>query len=300
MAGCGDDLAEGYAMTRVSHRKFMKLGLLGVLGSAFAGGAAYAYAHNVEPDMIEMKPVALRLPRLHPAFDGYKLAQFSDIHLGTGMTAERLMRIVQMINAVEPDAVAITGDFVTDGDVAPFAEVLINTLGQLRPKDVAVAVLGNHDHWTCANEVRAVIRQCGLFDISNDVLTIHREEAVFHLAGVDDHCWRRDRLDLVLRKLPEQGTAVLLAHEPDFAKISAPTGRFDLQISGHTHGGQVVLPFINRPLIVPRYGRKYPLGQYQVEKMIQYTNRGVGMIPPAVRFNCRPEITLFTLRTTTV
>ncbi|MBZ0286049.1 MAG: metallophosphoesterase, partial [Anaerolineae bacterium] len=87
-----------------------------------------------------------------------------------------------------------------------------------------------------------------------------------------------------------------LAHEPDYADISAATGRFDLQISGHSHGGQVVIPFIGPP-VVPPYSKKYPLGRYQVGTMIQYTNRGVGMISPAVRFNCRPEITVFTLRT---
>jgi uncharacterized protein len=90
----------------------------------------------------------------------------------------------------------------------------------------------------------------------------------------------------------------LLAHEPDYADISAATGRFDLQISGHSHGGQVIIPFIG-PLVVPAYGEKYPLGQYQVGNMIQYTNRGVGTINPAVRFNCRPEITIFTLRAPT-
>ena len=103
-----------------------------------------------------------------------------------------------------------------------------------------------------------------------------------------------DRLDEVLAQLPADGAAMLLCHEPDFADISAATGRFDLQISGHTHGGQIVLPFIG-PIHTPRYGHKYSLGMYQVGDMIQYTNRGVGMARLPVRFNCRPEITVFTL-----
>ncbi len=105
---------------------------------------------------------------------------------------------------------------------------------------------------------------------------------------------RKDRLDLVLEKLPEDSPAILLAHEPDFAEKSARTGRFALQISGHTHGGQVRLPWIGAP-ILPRNGHKYPSGFYRVGEMIQYTNRGIGLGGKALRYHCRPEITVFVL-----
>jgi predicted MPP superfamily phosphohydrolase len=85
-----------------------------------------------------------------------------------------------------------------------------------------------------------------------------------------------------------------MAHEPDFADERAETGRFDLQISGHSHGGQVDLPFIGAP-VLPLWAHKYSRGLYQVRNMYQYTNVGVGMTPPYIRFNCRPEITVFTL-----
>ncbi len=85
-----------------------------------------------------------------------------------------------------------------------------------------------------------------------------------------------------------------MAHEPDYADTSAATGRFDLQLSGHSHGGQVIIPFLE-PVVLPDYARQYPVGRYQVGAMVQYTNRGLGMISPHVRFNCRPEIALFTL-----
>jgi len=109
---------------------------------------------------------------------------------------------------------------------------------------------------------------------------------MLHVAGVDDVWERQDRLDLVLKATPEAGAAILLAHEPDFADVSAATRRFDLQISGHSHGGQVIIPLRGPPLL-PRYAKKYPMGLCQVGSMMQYTNRGVGMVPPRVRFNCR-------------
>ncbi|MEO8606899.1 MAG: metallophosphoesterase [Chloroflexota bacterium] len=279
----------------ISRRKFLKISLASAVGTAVAGISGFGYAHDVEPDMFEVVSLELTLPRLHPAFDGYKLVQFSDIHLGTGMTPERLVRVVALVNAQEPDSIAITGDFVTHGPMEILESPLIETLKNLTAKDARVAILGNHDHWTDPDAVRRVIVQSGLTDLSNSVYTLQRGDAVLHLAGVDDYWERKDRMDDVLALLPENGAAILLAHEPDYADISVATGRFDLQISGHSHGGQVILPFIG-PLVVPQYSKKYPLGRYQVGNMIQYTNRGVGTINPAVRFNCRPEITVFTLR----
>jgi predicted MPP superfamily phosphohydrolase len=116
-----------------------------------------------------------------------------------------------------------------------------------------------------------------------------------HIAGVDDVLENLADLKGVLRQLPEEGEAILLAHEPDFADISARSGRFSLQISGHTHGGQVVLPFIGPPILPPR-GRKYPSGRYQINGMVQYTNRGVGTTTIEIRWNCPPEITVFNLQ----
>jgi predicted MPP superfamily phosphohydrolase len=102
------------------------------------------------------------------------------------------------------------------------------------------------------------------------------------------------RLDELLDQLKDNSAAILMAHEPDFADVSAQANRFDLQVSGHSHGGQIVFPFIGPP-ILPHLGQKYPSGLYQVGSMLQYTNRGVGMARLPVRFNCPPEITIFHL-----
>ncbi len=281
---------------RLSRRKFLKLGLTALVGAPIMIVAGYAYARDIEPQWIEVVNKELRLPRLHPAFDGYRLVQISDIHMGTGMTAEHLQYIAELVNAQQPDAIAITGDFVTHGDMTPLNSALISGLSQLKARDGVFAVLGNHDHWTGPAEVRRILQVSSITELCNTVFTLERNGARLHLCGVDDYWERKSRFEEVLAALPEDGAAILLAHEPDFADISAPTGRFDLQISGHSHGGQFIIPLLNRPPIVPRYSKKYPLGQYQVGSMIQYTNRGLGTILPALRFNCRPEITVFTLQ----
>jgi hypothetical protein len=171
---------------------------------------------------------------------------------------------------------------------------MITALRKLNPKDASVAVLGNHDHWMGAENVRQMLRESGVIELANDVYTLERNGASLYIAGVDDVMAFQDRLGDVLEKLPENGPAILLAHEPDFADISSKTGRFNLQISGHSHGGQIVLPGIGPVIRGPLFLR-YPIGKYQVGDMIQYTNRGVGTHVFRLRINCPPEITVFTL-----
>lgn len=286
-------------MPPISRRRFLKISLASAVGTALAGVGSFAYAHDFETTNVEVVPLELRLPRLAAAFDGYRLVQISDIHMGTGMTAQHLARIVEMVNAEQPDAIAITGDYVTHGDIQPLLPQLTEALSKLRAKDGTFAILGNHDHWTDPTAIRGMLADSGMTELSNMVHTLRRGEAVLQLAGVDDYWENKADIEAVMAQLTGNDCAVLLAHEPDYADVSAATGRFDLQISGHSHGGQVRLPIINRPIILPSFSHKYPVGQYQIGSMIQYTNRGVGTNLPAVRFNCRPEITVYSLRSAT-
>jgi predicted MPP superfamily phosphohydrolase len=141
-------------------------------------------------------------------------------------------------------------------------------------------------------QIRKILRDLNIQELNNRLVSLSRGKARLHIAGLDDIWNGVPRMREVLSALPEAGAAVLLAHEPDYADFSVKTGRFDLQLSGHSHGGQVVLPLVGPPLL-PEWGRKYPAGLYQVGNMFQYTNRGLGMTNPYMRLNCRPEITFF-------
>jgi predicted MPP superfamily phosphohydrolase len=199
-----------------------------------------------------------------------------------------------MINREEPDLVAITGDFVTY-DPDEFEEDLVGALQKLEPRDSSVAILGNHDHWTDPVLIRRILHQSNVIDLSNRVLTLRRGEDSLHIAGVDDTMEKLDDLDFVLEQTPEEGAAILLAHEPDFARKSASSGRFDLQLSGHSHGGQIVLPLVGPP-VLPPLGRKYPKGFYKIKDMHLYTNRGIGTTSIRLRINCPPEIAVLALQ----
>jgi uncharacterized protein len=280
----------------VNERGIYRRVLLGAaLGVLLLGGLVYV--RRVEPEDVEVVPVSLVLPRLDAVFDGYRIAQISDIHADGWMTPGRVLSLVNLVNAEASDLVAITGDFATYSrfrSLIRYASRLVGPLRRLQATDGVVAVLGNHDHKTDARTVRRVLAASGVIELHNAVLTLLRGGESLYLCGVDDLKEGAPRLDRALEGLSEEGAAVLLAHEPDFADESAATGRFDLQLSGHSHGGQVGVPLLRYPFL-PKLSRKYPTGLYRVGDMFLYTNRGLGA-HPRFRFNCRPEITVFTLR----
>ncbi|HKY54791.1 MAG TPA: metallophosphoesterase [Anaerolineales bacterium] len=282
----------------LTRRDFLKLIKAGAINLALLALGSIGYGFLVEPNWLKIESVRLKLRRLTPAFDGIQIAQISDIHMGGWMNAERLQYVADTLLAQEPDLLLLTGDFLTGNSFVDhhqqYLEDLIAILAPLAKSIPSFAILGNHDYWTDAEAVREMLKASGITELTNAVFTLTRGDERLHLCGVDDILEGDVRLDDVVHQLRDASAAILMAHEPDFADTSAATGRFDLQVSGHSHGGQVVIPFYGAP-ILPYLGQKYPSGLYQIRNMFQYTNRGVGMIDPYVRFNCPPEITLFTL-----
>lgn len=241
--------------------------------------------------------VTINLPikGLPQEFDGYRIVHITDIHIGQWITPERLLGVVELVNEQEPDAVALTGDFVSYL-LDPYTDFLQQYLSLLRPKDLTFAVLGNHDHWADAERISDALHAAGVIELKNQTYSISRGLSKLYFAGVDDVMVGKDRLDMVLGKLQANQPAVLLAHEPDFAVKSAATNHFFLQLSGHSHGGQIVIPGFG-PLIRGPYFYKYPRGKYQVGDMILYTNSGIGTNTIWTRWNCPPEVAVITLAT---
>lgn len=277
---------------RLSRRDFLKLYAQLIVGL----GAGSLYATLLEPNWIEVTQHELKLRRLPAAFSGFRLAHIADLHFGGWMTLERFRPVLDLLYAQNPDAIAITGDFVLRSWDAAFhgLESVKDSFRALAQRIPTFAVLGNHDHWTDAGMVRRFLQETGIRELRNDVFAFEKAGERLYLCGVDDIWEKKNRLEAVTSQLSIQDCAILMAHEPDFADQSAATGYFELQLSGHSHGGQVTVPFMKPPML-PWLGEKYHTGLYQVGEMRQYTTRGLGMIDPPIRFNCRPEITMFTL-----
>lgn len=285
--------------TGITRRDFLR-GTATLAGVAAAGCGAYSLF--IEPREISAERVDVRLRRLPEAFDGFRIAQISDIHWGPYMGRRGLEAAVRAAMTFHPDAVALTGDFVSHPlgrrngpQGARHAEPCAEVLRQLAPVP-AFAVLGNHDHWNSAAIVAGAFNDAGLQVLRNHAIPLERGTARLWIAGMDDAWERAADLPGTLQRVPAGEATVLLAHEPDVADYVA---RFpvDLQLSGHSHGGQVRIPGIG-PIILPWMAQKYPEGLNRVGNLQVYTNRGIGVIAPPVRFNCPPEVTLITLRST--
>lgn len=253
------------------------------------------HAEDFDPKAFDTVTLTVNIRGLDPAFDGYRVAVIADLHLGQWLTPARLAGVVGLVNALAPDLIAIPGDLVSY-ELERYAAPLAENLRALKAKDGVVVSLGNHDHWAGAGRVRKVLQQAGVTDLANDAVPIRKGKAELWVSGVDSLKVHADRLEEVLPKLPPTSTpGILLVHEPDFADVAAASGKFALQLSGHSHGGQIVLPFLGVP-IRGNHFKKYYSGTYQVKDMVLHVNRGLGANLIWLRWNCRPEITLITLR----
>jgi len=257
----------------------------------------------LEPNQPILTTMEVVLPRLPVVFDGFTIAQLSDFHYDP-LSAVPLRAAIEIVNHLQPDVVALTGDFVT---VPPFhrrfhtakraasaAEPCASLLEQLHPRLGMASVLGNHDLDSDAPRIAATLQSHGIPVLRNRSIPIEQGGSRIWLCGLDSVLEENQDLGLALQTVPRDELVILLVHEPDFADQAA---RYpvDLQLSGHSHGGQVWLPGIGAPWL-PRLARKYPRGLHRIGPLTLYTNMGLGTIRLPVRLNCPPEVTLFTLR----
>ena len=262
-----------------------------------AGGgmlAATSYlAINDESQDPVVDRVPIRLRNLHPALEGFTILQMTDLHLNPLTQPHFIEKSVAKSNSLNPDLVVLTGDYVWQ--VLEAINELAPILAGLDAKYGVYSTLGNHDYWLDADVITAAMEAAGLPVLVNQGLTIQQGGGSFYLAGLDDGWSGNPDLDATLVDAKPDDPVILLCHEPDLADPFSIDCRVDLQLSGHTHGGQIRIPGIGA-LILPYLGRKYDYGLYKINDMLLYTNRGIGVISEPVRYNCPPEITQFVLQ----
>ena len=279
---------------KISRRRF--------LGIAAAGAATAVAADGllIDPNFPQLVRQEIVLRRWPQRMDGFTVALLSDFHYDPYFSVHPLRAAIGMVNKLRPDLIVLTGDFVSvpwfgnPAAGAAAAEPCAQLLRQMRAQHGLWAVMGNHDVDTDPNRVTAVLRDSNIHVLRNQSVPIEKDGSRFWLAGVDDVLGQKADISTTLRGVPSDEATVLLAHEPDYADYVA-SYPVDLQLSGHTHGGQLRIPFL-LPLYLPKLGRKYVWGRYQIRELALYTNRGLGTINIPARLNCPPEITLLTLR----
>jgi hypothetical protein len=282
-----------------TRRQFLFTGVAAAAGIATLGTDGYLESYR-----LQLKRVAIPLRRLPHQFDGFTIVQLSDFHYEEKFSAVPIRRSVDLVNSLHPDLVVFTGDFVTApmfrfgrhaalmaaNAVFPCAALLSGIKAPMG----SLAVLGNHDAYSNPALVASGLRSHGIPLLKNSCVPIERGGARLWLAGIDDALEGQPDLGAAIEKIPAGEPIILLAHEPDFADEAA-LRPVDLQLSGHSHGGQIWIPGIGAPWL-PSLARNYPRGLYKIENMALYTNIGIGTIRAPIRINCIPEVTHITLR----
>jgi predicted MPP superfamily phosphohydrolase len=266
--------------------------------------AACAYGLLYERTEIETTHQRIKLPRLPKAFEGFRIAQISDIHIGPFMPAVDIRRCVAMVNQLKPDLVALTGDFVT-WEASPEGAV-VEALAGLKAPFGIFGCLGNHEAWAHVEDSithRFAERGVKILRLENAAIESAGER--LNLIGVDYQSrapFGPVRTGVVRRYLEgveplmlPGAVNILLSHNPNTFDRAAQLG-IDLSLAGHTHGGQVTLEYISPHLSPARLITAYVRGWFQKERSQLYVNRGIGTIFSPVRFGAPPEITLYELQ----
>jgi uncharacterized protein len=278
-----------------------------VLGAGVASyggiGSAFLWGYKKGRLNFSVEELVVRVPGMSPKLDGYTIVQVSDIHVGPFVLEHELRLGLGLVSAQRPDLVVLTGDLV-DAD-SSYAELLAQELARVQARDGIAGILGNHDHFSGAGEVLHWLRRGGVRMLVNEAVAVGGAGG-FSLIGVDDLAAHRfggagPNYDAAARMLRPDLPRILLSHQPAFAErwlavdLESDRGgdplRPVLQLSGHTHGGQINAP----PFEPVRWIHKYVKGRYEVAGTSLYVNRGFGVAGPPVRLGAPPEITKIVL-----
>ena len=257
-----------------------------------AGVAQAARAALAEPFSLTVERQPIILNKLPASLDGLNIVHLSDFHHSPFTGSEQIERAIEMANRLEPDIIALTGDYISHDRA--YAAGCAEMVGRLRARYGVYAVLGNHDHWTDAALITDLFRAEGIRVLVNEGLRFEQRGASFWLAGVDDTMVGLEDLPLALAGSRESEMKLLLAHNPIILRRAARAG-VDLVLSGHTHGGQVA--WRSEKSVSGRPRRRLLKGLGRSGNTQIYVTRGLGTVVLPIRYGCPPEVSLLELQT---
>lgn len=258
-----------------------------------AVSATSAYASLIAPHNYEVTETDIFIKDLPERFEGFRITQLTDVHHSRIVGLEEVRRVVDLARQTKPDLIVLTGDYTTT--YRRYIEPCAEALGWLNAPEGVWAVLGNHDHYTDPELTTRALARHHIAVLNNANTTIRRGADAIQLAGIDDWSWAGTDWRRAYYGLDRKLSAILLSHQPivlDFDEAQAAS----LILSGHTHGGQIKLPFIGAPARFATVSMKYASGLFRRGQTQLYVSRGTGVIGLPVRLGVRPEIAVLRLR----
>jgi len=242
--------------------------------------------------VLRRERVTIPVAGLPEGWHGARIVQLSDLHAGRHVTRERLQAIARRAARLKPDLLVVTGDIVHNSPA--FARQAAEAIASIPATHGVFACLGNHDFWAGPDAVEGELERAGVRVLRNRGVLLTRAGDGLWLCGVDDPWSGRFDLGAALRGRPDGAATVLLSHQPNTWQRAQELG-VELQLSGHTHGGQVALLWLHRSLSLARFITPFVAGLYSAGRSYLYVNRGAGSVMPMVRLGARPEVTELTL-----
>ncbi len=262
------------------------------------GGAILAlWAFVIEPNRLVVRETRITLPAWPDQLKGLRIAVFSDLHAGAPFIGlDKIRQVVESTNATQPDLIVIAGDFVTQDVVGGKfiePEAMAQELKGLRAALGVFAALGNHDWWYNGPRVKQALETAGITALENDAAKVERHGETLWLVGVGDKWEGNPDIVSALAKVNSDAPIIAFTHNPDLFPLIP--SRVALSIAGHTHGGQVALPIIGRPIIPSEFGERYAAGYIVEGGNHLFVTSGIGTSILPVRFGVPPEISLLTI-----
>ncbi|MBV7503916.1 metallophosphoesterase [Bacillus sp. sid0103] len=282
-----------------TRRIFLKRSFGSILTVLGLGSGGYLYANRIEPSLLDIQEIQIKHRLIPDSFDEIKMIQFSDTHLGFQYTLQQFNKLVEKINSLQPDIILFTGDLMDEPNQYTEINKLIPILKKLHAPLGKYCIFGNHDHGGYGSDIYRNIMETTNFTVllNQAVPVITKDGSIIYLLGIDDAMLGNPNLPLTLKNVPKNTFTILLSHAPDLAG-TASQYPIQWQLSGHSHGGQIKIPFLGA-LVTPPFGQLYPEGLYSVgdvSPLSLYVNRGIGTTRLPFRFLSKPELTIFTLK----
>ncbi|WP_186577631.1 metallophosphoesterase [Aquibacillus kalidii] len=280
----------------MNRRTFLKKLITSSLALFGLGGGTYYYAREIEPGMLTIKEADITSHRIPISFDNFKIVQFSDTHIGFHYTLDQFEELVNTINKHNPDCVVFTGDLVDRPDQFKWDNRIIKSLSNINAPYGKYWIYGNHDHGGYGTDIiKEVMDKSDFVMLKNANTKIDNGLDRFVIAGLDDVMLGAPNLDHALEGSNPELFTLLLCHEPDYAEV-VQQFPVDVQLSGHSHGGQVQIPFFGY-IYTPTLAESYVEGKYSVglHPLQLYVSRGIGTTRLPYRFLCKPELNIYRL-----